>query len=134
MQSALVRVTLNPELLTQPKSPWAYLLQIVRNESLLVLRKRKRVTPLGSIIDLLTKRSIDHLEREDTYRLIWKELRKIPTQQCEVIVLRIWEGLTFQEIAEILEVSTPTVASRYRYGLEKLSRRLGKNPTEVIDA
>ncbi len=134
VQSALVRVTMHPELLILPQSPWAYLLQMVRNESLVVIRKRKKNTPLGSIIDLLTKRSVDHLEREDTYRLIWKELRKLPTDQCEVIVLRIWEGLTFQEIAEILEVSTPTVASRYRYGLDKLARRLGKNPMEVIDA
>lgn len=133
VQSVLIRVTLNPELLVQTKSPWAYLLQMVRNESLAVLRKRKRLTPLGSILDLLTKRSVDHLEKEDTYRLIWKELRKLPTDQCEVIVLRIWEDLNFREIAEILEIPTPTVASRYRYGLEKLSIRLGKKPVEVVD-
>lgn len=133
VQSTLVRVTMNPDLLVHPKSPWAYLIQMVRNESLLVIRKRKRLTPLGSILDLLTKRSIDHLEKEDTIRLIWKELRKIPTCQCEVIVLRIWEDLTFHEIAEILGVPTPTVVSRYRYGLDKLALLLGKSPAEVVD-
>jgi len=134
VQSALMGVTMKPRLLVESHSPWAYLLQMVRNESLVVLRKRRRVMPLGSIIDLLTRRSVDQLEQEERYRLIWKELRRLPTAQCEVIVLRIWEELSFEEISAILEIPTPTAASRYRYGLEKLAKRLGSSFAEVVDA
>jgi RNA polymerase sigma-70 factor (ECF subfamily) len=47
-------------------------------------------------------------------------LRRLPTEQREVIVLRVWGQLSFQEIADALEIPSNTVASRYRYGLVKL--------------
>jgi len=47
-------------------------------------------------------------------------LRQLPVEQREVVVLRVWGQLTFQEIAVAQEVPSNTVASRYRYGLAKL--------------
>jgi RNA polymerase sigma-70 factor (ECF subfamily) len=47
-------------------------------------------------------------------------LRRLPEEQREVIVLRVWGQLSFQEIADALEAPPNTVASRYRYGLAKL--------------
>jgi RNA polymerase sigma-70 factor, ECF subfamily len=44
----------------------------------------------------------------------------LPTEQREVISLKIDGGLTFAEIAAVLEISPNTAASRYRYALEKL--------------
>jgi RNA polymerase sigma-70 factor (ECF subfamily) len=41
--------------------------------------------------------------------------------QREVIILRVWGQLTFEEVASIVGVSPNTAASRYRYGLAKLS-------------
>jgi RNA polymerase sigma-70 factor (ECF subfamily) len=40
------------------------------------------------------------------------------------LVLKIWEGMTFAEIAEVLGESPNTAASRYRYALQKLSQHL----------
>jgi len=37
-----------------------------------------------------------------------------------VVTLKIWGELTFDEIARTLDESLNTVASRYRYALEKL--------------
>ena len=34
--------------------------------------------------------------------------------------LKLWENLTFAQIAEALEISPHTAASRYRYALDKL--------------
>jgi RNA polymerase sigma-70 factor, ECF subfamily len=47
-------------------------------------------------------------------------LERLPREQREVIVLKIWSEYTFEEIAGLLELSPNTVAGRYRYGLEKL--------------
>ena len=38
--------------------------------------------------------------------------------------LKLWEGLTFEQIAGALGISPNTAASRYRYGLDKLRDRL----------
>jgi len=42
----------------------------------------------------------------------------------EVITLKIWGGLTFNEIAQSMAISPNTAASRYRYALEQLERKL----------
>jgi RNA polymerase sigma-70 factor, ECF subfamily len=47
-------------------------------------------------------------------------LAKLPPEQREVIVLKIWSEHTFEQIADLLELSPNTVAGRYRYGLQKL--------------
>ena len=48
-------------------------------------------------------------------------LRQLPTEQSEVVVLKVWEELTFAQIADVLGIPPATAASRYRYALVKLS-------------
>jgi RNA polymerase sigma-70 factor (ECF subfamily) len=47
-------------------------------------------------------------------------LRRLPREQREVIALHVDAGLTFAEVAAVLDVSANTAASRYRYAMEKL--------------
>lgn len=47
-------------------------------------------------------------------------LQGLPPEQREVIVLKIWQELTFEEIASLLDLSPNTAAGRYRYGMNKL--------------
>jgi RNA polymerase sigma-70 factor (ECF subfamily) len=51
-------------------------------------------------------------------------LARLPCEQREVIVLKIWHEYTFEEIGELLEISPNTAAGRYRYGLQKLRMTL----------
>jgi RNA polymerase sigma-70 factor (ECF subfamily) len=48
----------------------------------------------------------------------------LPTDQREVIVLKVWHEYTFEEIGGLLEISPHTAAGRYRYGLQKLRTAL----------
>lgn len=56
----------------------------------------------------------------DAEKAAMRCLEQLPPEQREVIVLKLWHDLTFEEIAAILELSPNTAAGRYRYGLEKL--------------
>lgn len=58
-------------------------------------------------------------------------LRAIPDEQRAVVHLKLWEGWTFERIAEALEIPLNTAASRYRYGLEKLRTRLSSLYREI---
>lgn len=132
VQVALVRVAARPEHLATANQPWHYLLRIVRNESLAIIRKRKRWSRIGDISDLLTRRYVDQLVQEDNHRAVWKALRALPREQSEVVVLKIWEGMTFAEIGAVLELSPSTAASRYRYAIEKLEQRLRGANVEAV--
>ncbi|NIP95958.1 MAG: RNA polymerase sigma factor, partial [Akkermansiaceae bacterium] len=56
----------------------------------------------------------------------WLEdgLAELPEEQRSAVVLHLWDGMSFAEIGEICEVSSNTAASRYRYGIDKIRRRL----------
>ena len=56
--------------------------------------------------------------------MIEQQLASLPAEQHEVLVMKLWGGLTFQQIASALGAPANTVASRYRYGLEALRRSL----------
>jgi RNA polymerase sigma-70 factor, ECF subfamily len=60
-------------------------------------------------------------------------LARLPAEQREVLVLKFWQGLTFEEIGEVQAVSAHTAAGRYRYGLAKLRACLEKITHESVD-
>lgn len=53
-------------------------------------------------------------------------LKKLPPEQREVVVMKIWGELKFEEIAKELNISQNTAASRYRYALEGLRKYIKK--------
>jgi RNA polymerase sigma-70 factor (ECF subfamily) len=53
-----------------------------------------------------------------------KALARLPDEQREALALRESEGLTFAQIAQMLDLPVPTVKSRVRYALLKLSEEL----------
>ncbi|NOY82893.1 MAG: sigma-70 family RNA polymerase sigma factor [Kiritimatiellaeota bacterium] len=57
-------------------------------------------------------------------RRIGQALGELPAEQREVIVMKIWGGLTFRQIGEALRIPQNTAASRYRYALAALRREL----------
>ncbi|MCA9157221.1 MAG: sigma-70 family RNA polymerase sigma factor [Planctomycetales bacterium] len=132
VQSVLARVATAPRLLSRADEPWHYLLRMVRNESLMILRRRRRTLTLVGLTDLLTRTSVDQAEQEESFRAVWLALRRLPVRQSEVVVLKVWEGLTFAQIGDVLAVSPATATSRYRYALEKLSVLLAPQaPTDT---
>jgi len=47
---------------------------------------------------------------------------RLPVEQREVLVMKIWNELTFAEIGQALGISQNTAASRYRYALAALKK------------
>jgi RNA polymerase sigma-70 factor (ECF subfamily) len=61
---------------------------------------------------------------DDSQRDLALALDRLPKDQREVLVMKIWNDLTFAEIGQALGVSQNTAASRYRYALEGLRKTL----------
>jgi RNA polymerase sigma-70 factor (ECF subfamily) len=57
---------------------------------------------------------------KETSMALQSALKRLPDEQREVVVLKIWGQLTFEEAANVVGISPNTAASRYRYGLAKL--------------
>ena len=53
-----------------------------------------------------------------------RALAELPAEQRAVAHLKLWDGLTFAEIAAALDIPANTAASRYRYAIDKLQALL----------
>ena len=124
LQGTFSRIAFRPRLLAKADAPWPYLIRAVRNEALRIIQKRRgtglEAPDRGSGAESVESQCV-HEETADSVRRI---LRSLPKSQSEVVILKHWEELTFAEIAEALGLSQNTVASRYRYAMEKLQRSL----------
>jgi RNA polymerase sigma-70 factor (ECF subfamily) len=63
-------------------------------------------------------------EQQETRAHLEAALKELPEQQREVVVMKVWGGLSFAQIGEAAGVPLNTAASRYRYALERLRELL----------
>ncbi|XOV92522.1 MAG: RNA polymerase sigma factor [Bacteroidota bacterium] len=109
--------------------PW--ILRIAHNLAIDHFRKQKRypviITEDGSnIFNTMefSERPIedDHI-KQDTYNLLKKYIQELPEAQKEVLVMRHYMQMSFQEIAEATGVSINTALGRMRYALINLQKK-----------
>jgi RNA polymerase sigma-70 factor (ECF subfamily) len=111
-----------------PGEPMALLLTSVRRAALDIARRRLRRAAReagAEARDSFAGPLLEPASGGDDRRLaIESALRRLPTDQREVLALKIWGELTFAQIAGQLGIPPNTAASRYRYALGNLRREL----------
>jgi RNA polymerase sigma-70 factor (ECF subfamily) len=105
-----------------PEKVLAWLYRVVRNGALAAARgdarRRERDNKAcQSEVWFLPDEMLDSREAVQV-------LAELPLDQRELIVARIWGGLTFEELAELAGCSLPTAHRRYLAGLDVLRERL----------
>ena len=101
--------------------PWLY--SVVRNGALAAGRgeaRRRQRQQRASTGEAWFATVDDDLDGRDATRL----LAELPLDQREVIVARIWGGLTFEDVARLADCSLATAHRRYQAGLSALRERL----------
>ncbi|HZD96359.1 MAG TPA: RNA polymerase sigma factor, partial [Candidatus Sulfotelmatobacter sp.] len=104
-----------------PEDARPYLFKAMRNRCLNILRGNARLAPLNEQEWLVKPAGMIEAGLE-----VERAIREILPEQREVVVMRIWGGMTLAEIASVLDIPLNTVASRYRYALERLRGLLRK--------
>ncbi len=74
---------------------------------------------------------IENVARREVQARVEAELKQVPEPYRTTVILRDIEGLSYEEIAEILEISLGTVKSRLMRGREALKKRLAAYAREV---
>ena len=125
LQNVFVKIAQNRARLAAARSLKAYLFTMTRNEAMTLARRRGRVEIAvdPSEFGLLSAETPEPPPPEEAETAA-RHLAALPEKQRAVIVLKIFEDLTFDQIAASLKISLNTAASRYRYGIDKLKRRL----------
>ncbi len=118
-------VARNKEVVGRADNIFSYVVRMARN----LVMDRIRGAGAGrraeaAFADLLQAREeVKEIDPADLERL-GAALEFLPAEQREVLTLKVFNGMTFEEIAELTEVSINTAAGRYRYAVEKLAKLL----------
>lgn len=109
-----------------PDNPLAWLYRVVRNRAISDRRSHDRRRRRESVVaaersSWFTSSRWSPAEMEE----VTAALQGIEAELREVVIARIWGGLSFQQIAEMLSTSNSTAHRRYEAGLVKLRERLG---------
>ncbi len=131
VQQAFVKLAGMRKRISELASRDGYLRTAVRNECYSILSKKRRRGEVnldnpGCLLVAAEDAPSDHQQQQAVERV----LRSLPADQREVVHMKVYEKMTFQQIAGALDVSINTAASRYRYALEKL-RRILKPPRQT---
>jgi len=60
-------------------------------------------------------------------RLIWQAIEQLPASTKELIVLRYYDGLSYEEISSVLGISGPSINGRLTRAKRKMARYLRRN-------
>ena len=128
VQDAFVRLL---KVRNRPDDQLAYLYSCVRSAAIDAVRtraRRKRVDEGRSSPESVFEAANEQAELAVS---VESALAQLPGEQREVVVMKIWGGLTFTQIAGALGISANTAASRYRYAIERLESTLSPLAHEV---
>jgi RNA polymerase sigma-70 factor (ECF subfamily) len=103
------------------RRPASYLHQILRAAWIDLLRREARRGEQQLVDDVIDTMATDPATTID----VRDAVRRLSVPQREVLVLHLFNGFSFREIGDIVQVPTFTAASRYRLALDRLRQLLG---------
>ncbi len=110
----------------RPDDPVAWLYRVVRNKAISAARsarrrKRREATVAGQRPDWFTRSADDAIDAG----AVTDVLETLPPADREVIVARVWGGLSFQQIGRLISTSDSTAHRRYEAALSRLRQKMG---------
>ena len=120
-----------------PQKFSTWLFTITRNLAINYSRRRKR-SPVRNVTELnlegvemsgdpyqVARRATDDVEKQEEIARVLKALDDLPTDQKEVIVLGVFQDLSYAQMEEITGTKAVTLRSRMFHGLKRLARMIG---------
>lgn len=129
LQDTLVEIYQDARFYRPRTNPRAWVLTVTRHTALDAVRKRTRhaTAPLDTAEALPTPP-----DAHEEFSALWDLLAVLSPEERELVVLRLYHGLSHGEIAETLRISTAAAQKRYRRAIDKLRAHHGvPQPTSI---
>jgi len=111
-----------------------WLFRVAHNLTIDMLRRRsRRKRAPETIVDpavLSEEQATDELDalgevlRREARQVALRELAQLDDQQRQVVLLKVIQGMTLRQVAEVVGISVSMVNYRLNHGLRELSQRL----------
>lgn len=135
VQEAMIKIWKKREQFIEIENKEAWCVTVTRNLAIDKLRiaKKRRATDITEHHHISDKSPAPdiQLEQKDALTKVKEMLRELPLQQQEIVTLRDVEGYTYQEIAEILDISVEQVKVNLHRARKKLRNQLMKIRNQI---
>jgi RNA polymerase sigma-70 factor (ECF subfamily) len=103
-----------------PQDSRPYLFRAVKNTALNYRRDRAREADRSQFLPAFEPSS----RQNGAVPALEAALAELPEEQRQIVFLRIWGEMSIEDTAQLLNILPATAASRYRYALAKLRKRM----------
>jgi RNA polymerase sigma-70 factor (ECF subfamily) len=126
IHDAFVKLIESRGRIQNPVSLKSWMYAVVRNEALTLLNKQKRSRPLADDDEevFAAETSAAIMEQTEQQRQIERMLDRLLPQYKEIVLLREYEGMTYEEIAAVTGTTVSAVKSRLFKARKALTRYL----------
>jgi len=127
LQEIFTRIARDPGLLRGARDERAFLIRLAHNAAIDLMRRRgtrQKYHDQFAEEEMSIFAADENPDVAAFRESLSRALAELPEDQRAVVHLKLWENLTFEEIATVLDISANTAASRYRYGIDKMRERL----------
>lgn len=125
LQTTFLRAVKRRRRFRAVENPVSYLFQIARNEANRAMRNGRQAGRQSPPLEELFAVEGGHSRSDDEDAAV-AALSRLDPDDRELVVLKIYAGLSFREIADVLDLPQGTVATRYRRALQSLRGWLAK--------
>lgn len=126
VQEALEKAWGKRDALQKMDNPTGWMVRVVKNQSLQKLRERQKWVVIGPEEDLPETIETPGADISPAVKMVFRFLKELPEKQQEIFQLREVEGLTYEEVAEYLEISVEQVKVNLFRARKKLQSFLVK--------
>jgi len=121
VQEALIELARRSE---TPDDVLCWLYRVVKNRAIGAARSSRRRSRRESAVSATTPWFVSSPEDLLDARAAAEALSALPEEQREVVVARLWGGLTFAEIGRLIRTNDSTAHRRYEAALAQLRKAL----------
>lgn len=130
VQQLFMKIWESRDTMVLPDSVAAYLFTAARNRALNYIKSRARKSdnevPLNNHHDELDHRTEENMDAKELQKTLYAAIDSLPERRREVFVLSRFEGKSYKEIAEILNISVKTVEAQMGKSLSTLREFISK--------
>ncbi len=125
LQNTFIKIWKNLEKFRSDSSLYTWLYRIAGNEAITYLQKTRKLQAQE-----LTESTMNHLiasdsiDTEETLKRFRVAVEDLPAKQKQVFILRYYDELTYEEIAQITDTSIGALKASYHHAVKKIEEKL----------
>lgn len=122
LQNTFIKVFKNIKNFRADSKLYTWLYKIASNESLSYIKKNSKIININDIVNQtnLSTNNFNDFSSDEILIILKKAMDKLPEKQKTVFIYRYFDGLSYNDISEIMKISVGGLKANYHHAVKKI--------------